>query len=50
MCAWNGRSETESDMCALCVATHQRPTEISSSTIIFVRPRRPSERRLTILV
>ena len=37
-------------MCALCVATHQSPTEISSSTTIFVRPRNPSERRLTILV
>ena len=50
MWALNGRSETDSDMRAFCVATHQSPTEISSSTIIFVRPRRPSERRLTICV
>ena len=35
---------------ARCTATHHRPSEIPTVTSSFVRPRRPSDRRLMIFV
>ena len=48
--ASTNRSCMVGPMLAFCVAIHHSPTEMAIVTTSFVRARRPSDRRLTILV